>query len=96
MESAGRIDITGKYQNGFKKNKGTALASLLLQSLISRALDDDEYVAMASLNLSAAFDIVDLPLLMKRLEIIGHLCGMPSMSLWSSLKFYISKDERTK
>ena len=30
----------------------------MLQSLIYRALDDDEYVAMASLDLSAAFDVI--------------------------------------
>ena len=42
-----------------------------LQSLIARALDDDEFVAMASLDLSAAFDVVNVPLLIKRLDIIG-------------------------
>ena len=42
-------------------------AGLLLQSLISRALDDNEYVAMAGIDLSAAFDIVDEDLLIKRL-----------------------------
>ena len=43
----------------------------MLQSLIARALDEDSYVAMASIDLSAAFDIVDVGLLIKRLKILG-------------------------
>ena len=58
------IDLTGKEQHGFKKNKSTLTAGLLLQSLIAGALDDDNYVALASLDLSAAFDIVDVALLL--------------------------------
>ena len=44
---------------------------LLIQSMISRALDEGEFVAMASLDMSSAFDVVDVPLLIKRLQIIG-------------------------
>ena len=54
-----------------QKNKSTAMAGLLLQSLIARALDDDCYVALAGIDLSAAFDVVDIELLIKRLEIMG-------------------------
>ena len=50
--------LSNDCQHGFKKNRGTSTAGLQLQSLISRALDDDEFVAMASLDLSAAFDVV--------------------------------------
>ena len=39
--------------------------------MIARALDEDEFVAMASLDLSSAFDVVDVPLLLKRLRILG-------------------------
>ena len=45
LELSGGIDLTGKCQHGFKKNKGTATAGLQLQSLISKAiwaLDNDE------------------------------------------------------
>ena len=49
----------------------TAMAGLTLQYLIARALDDNKYVLMASLDLSAAFDIVNVPLLVKRLRVIG-------------------------
>ena len=54
----------GEQQHGFVRNKSTVTAGLLLQSLITRALDDDDYVAMAGIDLSAAFDI---DLLIKRL-----------------------------
>ena len=54
------------------RNKSTVTAGLLLQSLISRALDDNEFVAMAGIDLSAAFDIVDVDLLVKTL--VMFLC----------------------
>ena len=53
------------------KNKSTVTAGLILQSLIARALDDNCYVALADIYLSAAFDIVDVKLLIKRLTILG-------------------------
>jgi hypothetical protein len=71
LETLANIDLTGKGQHGFKKNRGTASAGLLLQSLISRALDDDEFVLLASLDLSSAFDVVDVRLLIKRMRIMG-------------------------
>jgi hypothetical protein len=42
-----------------------------LQSIIARALDNDEFVLVASLDLSSAFDMVNIPLLLKRMSIIG-------------------------
>ena len=71
IESLNNVDITGNQQHGFKKGRGTASAGLLLQSIISRSLDDDCYVALASIDLSAAFDVVDVGLLIKRLVILG-------------------------
>ena len=53
------------------KKKSTATAGLLLQSIIARATDDNNFVLMASLDLSAAFDLVNQSLLMKRLNILG-------------------------
>ena len=46
--------------SNFIKNKSTVTAGLVLQSLIARAMDDDCYVALAGIDLSAAFDIVDM------------------------------------
>ena len=54
-------------------NKSTVTAGLILQSLIARALDDDCYVALAGIDLSGAFDVVDVKLLIKRLTIMGLL-----------------------
>ena len=50
IESLNNVDITGNQQHGFKKGRGTASTGLLLQSLISRSLDDDCYVALASID----------------------------------------------
>ena len=65
------IDLTGTLQHGFKKNHSTITAMLSIQNKISNALDKNKYAAMTSLDLSAAFDIVDHNLLLKRLQIMG-------------------------
>ena len=60
LEIKHKIDLTGKPQHGFKQKRSTATASLTLQSLIARALDGDNYALMASLDLSSAFDVVNV------------------------------------
>ena len=57
------FDLTGKKQHGFKSGRSTITAGLALQSLIARALDNDEYYVMGSLDLSTAFYVVDRDLL---------------------------------
>jgi hypothetical protein len=42
-----------------------------LLSEISRALIDNEYVLTTSIDMSSAFDLVNIDLLIKRLKIIG-------------------------
>ena len=71
IEKKCNVDITGKEQHGFKKAKSTATAGLILQSLIARALDRGKYSIMASVDLTAAFDVVNIGLLIRRLKIIG-------------------------
>ena len=71
LNSIHKIDITGNHQHGFKKLKSTSTLNLQLQSIIARALDEDNYVLMASLDLSAAFDVVNIDLLLIRLRVIG-------------------------
>ena len=66
LEVINGIFVGGKQQHGFMKNKSTVTAGLMLQSLISRALDDDCFVVLAGIDLSAAFDIVNVGLLIKR------------------------------
>ncbi len=71
LQDLHRVDLTGSKQHGFKKNHSTSTLSANLQSLIARALEEDEMVLLASLDLSAAFDLVNIDLLIKRLEIVG-------------------------
>ena len=71
IEKDCNIDITNNSQHGFKKNRSTATAGLTIQSVLSHALDNNEYSMMASIDLSAAFDVVNIGLLLKRLKILG-------------------------
>jgi len=66
-----RWEIGGLQQHGFKNNKSTITACKEIQSRIAHYLDQGEYLAMASLDLLAAFDVVNVDLLLKRLKILG-------------------------
>jgi hypothetical protein len=65
------VGITGDSQYGFKKNCGTETACLEIQSKIAAICDEGKCAAMSSLDLSAAFDVVNRPLLMRRLRVLG-------------------------
>ena len=71
IEKQSAVSLTGSNQHGFKKGKSTITASAEIQSKIATLMDEDQYVAMASLDLSAAFDVVNVDLLLKRLKIMG-------------------------
>ena len=71
IECNAKTDLTGENQHGFKKNRSTVSAGLSIQSKLAQYLDNDEYVVMASLDLSSAFDVVDHGLLFRRLAIMG-------------------------
>lgn len=71
VEKERGVDMSGRTQHGFKKSKSTVTASLELQNQIAKALDDDCYVAVASLDLSAAFDVLNVNLLLTRMEKLG-------------------------
>jgi hypothetical protein len=51
--------------------KITSTLSANLQSIIACALDNDEFALLASLDLSSAFDVVDIRLHIKRLKVFG-------------------------
>ena len=91
IETISNVDLTGTQQHGFKKSKSTATLGLQIQSLIARALDEGDYVLMASIDLSAAFDVVNINLLIDRLRIIGlpeDIVGL--IKLWlENRKFYV-------
>ena len=47
------------------------MLGIQIQSLIARALDDDNHCIMASIDLSSAFGVVNTNLLLKRLKVVG-------------------------
>ena len=94
LQELNGIDLTGKQQHGFKKNRSTTSAGLLLQSIITKHVDSDELVGMASLDLSAAFDMVNTDLLLKRLKIMGIPGDVVSLiKIWlTDRSFYVCID----
>ena len=89
LEKSNNIDLTGKSQHGFKPNHSTLTAGLQIQSLIARAVDGDMSVLMASLDLSSAFDVVNVGLLLKRIEIIGLPPDVIELiSIWLTERFF--------
>ena len=89
IQEENNCDITGSNQHGFKKGKSTATISLTLQSQIARALDENKFVLMSSLDLSAAFDVVNIELLIKRLKIAGFPMDVIDLiKVWLEKRFY--------
>ena len=94
IQDEGGIDLTGSKQHGFKRNRSTSTLSVELLSQIARAVDDENFVIVASIDLSAAFDLVDTNLLIKRLKIIGIPDDVVELiSAWLRNRlFYVSID----
>ena len=89
------MDLTGVQQHGFKHAKSTATAGLIIQSILSCSLDSNNYAPMASIDLSAAFDLVNIKLLIKRLKIIGLPADVVQLiELWLSHRsFYVTVND---
>ena len=68
IEIKNNVDLTGKSQNGFKNKRSTCTVGVTLQSLLSCALDDN-YAIMYILDLSAAFNVVNV--LIEHLKRVG-------------------------
>ena len=94
IEKENKVDLTHKSQHGFKKNHSTLTAGLRIQSMIARAIDGDQFALMSSLDLSSAFDVVNVELLIKRLQIIGLPNDLVELvSEWLTNRyFYVSID----
>lgn len=60
----------GKSQHGFKLKHSTTAAGLTLQTILAMALNDDNNAIMASPDSSATFDVMNVKLLLKRMDII--------------------------
>jgi len=59
IEKEENVDLTGASQYGFKKNVSTETACLEIQSKIARSCDSGNFAAVASLDLTAAFDVIE-------------------------------------
>ena len=70
-ETLSNVDLTNTSQHGFKKERSTVTAAMTIQSKLAQLLENNNYAIMASLDLSAAFDVVNRDLLLKRLDVIG-------------------------
>ena len=88
------VDLTGKPQHGFKAKHSTGTACINIQSVIARALDGDDYALMSTLDLSSAFDVVNVELLLRRLKILGLPGDIISLiSEWLTNRyFYVGID----
>ena len=49
IENKAKCELTGTSQHGFKQKRSTTTAGLTIQSILSRALDQDNYALMASI-----------------------------------------------
>jgi hypothetical protein len=57
-------NLLTERQHGFRKGRSTISAARVLHREISKAMDDNNYVAVGSLDLSSAFDVVNTELLL--------------------------------
>lgn len=71
LQSLTGVNLFTDNQHGFTKNKSTISASMSIKRKIVKALDQNNVAALISLDLSAAFDVVNHDLLIKRLTIMG-------------------------
>ena len=58
IEDREKFDLTGQDQHGFKRKRRTKTAGMEIQSELARTIDQGNFAAMASLDLSSAFDLV--------------------------------------
>jgi hypothetical protein len=89
IQEQNNVEIAGTNQHGFKKDMSTSTLSLTLQSLFARALNENKFVLMSSLDLSTAFDVVNIELLIKRLVIAGFPMDVVDLiRMWLKKSFY--------
>jgi hypothetical protein len=87
------LNLTGVQQHGLKHAKSTLTAGLKIsQSILSRAINSDKYALMANIDLSAAFDLVNIKLLIKHLKTIELLSDFVRLiELWLSHRSFLSQ-----
>jgi hypothetical protein len=88
------VDLTGENQHRFKRNRSTSTLSVTLQSKILRAINEGKYGLILNMDLSSAFDVVNIKLLTKRLKVVGlpnDIIGLISKWL-DGRSYYICMD----
>jgi hypothetical protein len=88
------VDLTGNAQHGFKKFRSTTTAGLTIPSISARALDNNENAMMSNLDLRAAFDVINVKHLAKRLKFVGLPTDVTDLiKIWlANCKFYVNID----
>ena len=61
-------DLKDSYQSAYRRGHSTETALLKVHSDIAEALDEGSMTALIMFDLSAAFDVIVHPILLKRLE----------------------------
>ena len=81
-----------KVNMDLKGEKSTTTAALSIQSALARALDGGKYALLAILDLSNAFDVVNVNLLLKRMRISGLPDDVIKLvEIWlTDRKYYVS------
>ena len=68
VENKNEMSLTGQDQHGFKKGHSTVTAMLQIQAKMGDFLESKNLVALTSLDLSCAFDVVNHSLLVNKLR----------------------------
>ena len=89
IEEEMKVDLTGVNQHGFKRKRSTKTAGLSIQSALARAIEQGKFAIMASLDLSSAFDLVNVKVLLIRLRRIGLPADVVNLvEIWLSNRFF--------
>ena len=87
-----KTDLTGVNQHGFKRGRSTLTSGLVIQTVLAKALDHGNFVLLASLDLSSAFDVVNIDLLIKRLMKIGISKDVVDLiKIWPNERSYYTR-----
>ena len=85
--------ILNPSHHGFRRNHSTVTALLEMHATWLEALEDDKITAVVLLDMSAAFDLVDKSILIKKLKIYGlnddSTCWMESYLSGRSQQVYL-------
>jgi hypothetical protein len=68
LQESYKVDLTGTSQHGFKKKISSSTLAMPLWSITARAVNDGKCGLLSSLDLSSAFDFVNVKLFLKRLR----------------------------